>query len=189
MISETSVRYGVGDRRQGRSRRSRSYQRRSARERLTRGRLHGPRRVGRCRKPPVPPDQDVLGAVARGELAPVYCLHGAERFLVDRALAAVRAAGLGGGVAGLNHHVFELKESGIAVAVTAAQTLPMFAKRRLVVGRGVDQLKSEELEPLLPYLADPNPATCLVLTADKIDGRLKPFQVMRKAGYLHEFPR
>jgi DNA polymerase-3 subunit delta len=140
----------------------------------------------------VPPrdEDDVLGAIARGSLDPVYCLHGAERFLIDRCVMALRAAVLGAGASsGLNHDVFELKESGLVAAINAAQTLPMFAKRRLVVGRGIDQLKSDELEPLLPYLADPNPTTCLVLMGEKIDGRLRPFQTMRKAGYLHEFPR
>jgi DNA polymerase-3 subunit delta len=140
----------------------------------------------------VPPreEPDVVAAITRGELDPVYCLHGAERFLVDRCLQAIRAAVLGPtGGPNLNLDAFELRESGLGPMVTAAQTLPMFAKRRLVVGRGIDQLKSEELEPLLPYLGDPNPSTCLVLTGDKIDGRLRPFGIMRKAGYLHEFPR
>jgi DNA polymerase-3 subunit delta len=133
---------------------------------------------------------DVLGAIARGELDPIYCLQGAERFLIDRCLLALRAAALGpGGGAGLNHDVFELKESGLGPALGAARTLPMFAKRRLVVGRGVDQLKADDLEDLPAYVADPNPSTVLVLTAEKVDGRLKPFAALRKAGYLHEFAR
>jgi len=132
----------------------------------------------------------VLGAIAAGQLDPVYCLHGAERFLIDRCVLALRAAVLGPGAGhGLNHDVFELKEAGLTAALNAAQTLPMFAKRRLVVGRGIDLLKSEELEGLADYVGDPNPSTCLVLTGEKIDGRWKPFQVMRKAGFVHEFPR
>jgi DNA polymerase-3 subunit delta len=140
----------------------------------------------------VPPreEKDVLGAIASGELDPVYCLHGPERFLIDRCLGALRAAVLGPSAGhGLNHDVFELKETGLAAALNAAQTLPMFAKRRLVVGRGIDLLKSDDLEGLAPYVADPNPSTCLVLTGEKIDARLKPFQTMRKAGFLHDFPR
>jgi DNA polymerase-3 subunit delta len=85
--------------------------------------------------------------------------------------------------------VFELKESGLEAALAAARTLPMFAKRRLVVGRGVDQLKADELADLPAYVADPNPSTVLVLTAEKVDGRLKPFVALRKAGFVHEFPR
>ena len=135
-------------------------------------------------------EQDVFAAIAAGQLDPVYCLHGPERFLVDRCVGALRAAALGPSAGhGLNHDAFDLKESGLSAALTAAQTLPMFAKRRLVVGRGIDLLKSEELEGLADYVADPNPSTCLVLTADKIDGRLKPFQALRKAGFMHEFPR
>jgi DNA polymerase-3 subunit delta len=142
--------------------------------------------------PPRDGQDDVLGELARGEIAPVYCVHGAERFLIDRFVLAARAAVLGPpGTAGasLNNDVFDLKESGLGAALSAARTLPMFARRRLVVGRGIDQLSAEDLEPLLPYLADANPSTCLVLTADKIDGRLRVFQALRKAGFLHEFPR
>jgi DNA polymerase-3 subunit delta len=140
----------------------------------------------------VPPreERDIFGAIASGEIDPVYCLHGPERFLIDRCVGLLRTATLGPSAGhGLNHDVFELKESGLGTALTAAQTLPMFAKRRLVVGRGIDLLKSDELDGLAAYVADPNPSTCLVLTGDKIDGRLKPFQALRKAGFLHEFPR
>jgi DNA polymerase-3 subunit delta len=134
-------------------------------------------------------DADLLAAIARGRLDPVYLLHGPERFLLDRCVQALRAAVLEGGAAGLNLDAFELRESGLATALTAARTLPMFAKRRLVIGRGIDQLKADELEPLAPYVADPNPSTCLVLVGDKIDGRLKAFQALKKAGFIHEFPR
>jgi DNA polymerase III subunit delta len=135
-------------------------------------------------------EQDLLGSIDPGSLDPVYCVHGGERFLVDRCVANVKAAVLGpSGGTGLNHDVFELKETGLAPALAAARTLPMFAKRRLVIGRGIDLLKADELEMLTPYVADPNPSTCLVLMGEKIDGRLRAFQALRKAGYLHEFAR
>ncbi|HEY6475496.1 MAG TPA: DNA polymerase III subunit delta, partial [Polyangia bacterium] len=41
--------------------------------------------------------------------------------------------------------------------------------------------------PLADYLEDPNPATCLLLVADKVDVRFKAFQVLKKRGYLHVF--
>jgi len=135
-------------------------------------------------------DEDVLGSIQRGQVDPVYCLHGGERFLIDRCVEALRAAVLGAGqAAAFNLDSFELKDSGLASALSAARTLPMFSKRRLVIGRGIDQLKADDLEPLAAYVADPNPTTCLVLLGDKIDGRLRAFQGLRKAGFLHEFPR
>jgi DNA polymerase-3 subunit delta len=133
-------------------------------------------------------DTDVFAAIERGEIAPVYGLYGAERFLVDRCLGALRAAVVGD-KAGFNHDVFEAKESGLGPVLNAARTLPMFAKRRLVVARGIDALKADDLEQLAPYVADPNPSTCLVLVGEKIDTRLKAFQSLKKGGYLHEFPR
>jgi DNA polymerase-3 subunit delta len=136
------------------------------------------------------PAADVIAAIARGQIDPIYCLAGEERFLVDRCLAALKQAVLGaeGAGASFNLDVVELKEKGLAAALDAARTLPMFAKRRLVIARGLDDLKSEGLEPLPAYLADPNPSTCLVLVAGgKLDGRLRAIQALRKAGFLHDF--
>jgi DNA polymerase III subunit delta len=135
---------------------------------------------------------DALGEIARGELAPIYCLHGNERFLVDRCLAALRKAVLGSekaGATGLDYDVFDLKETALAQVLGAARTLPMFSKRRLVIAEGIDEVKAVELEPLVKYVADPNPRGCLVLVGDKVDGRLRAFAALRKAGFLHEFTR
>jgi DNA polymerase-3 subunit delta len=133
-------------------------------------------------------DDDIAGAVARGEIAPVYCLSG-ERYLVDAAYVAIRAAVLGqaGAAAGFNHDTFELKESGLEACLGTARTLPMMAKRRLVVGKGIDQVKADLLGPLVAYVADPNPSTCLVLIAEKVDVRFKAFVALRKAGFLYVF--
>jgi DNA polymerase-3 subunit delta len=133
-------------------------------------------------------EDDIAGEVARGQIAPVYCLSG-ERYLVDAAYAAIRAAVLAaaGPAAGFNHDTFELKESGLDTCLATARTLPMMAKRRLVVGKGIDQVKADQLEPLADYVADPNPSTCLVLIGDKVDVRFKAFIALRKAGFLHVF--
>jgi DNA polymerase-3 subunit delta len=133
-------------------------------------------------------DTDIAAEVARGNIAPIYCLSG-ERYLVDAAHAAIKAAvlGLAGAAAGFNHDTFDLKESGLVSCITTARTLPMMAKRRLVVGKGIDQVKADQLEPLTEYVADPNPSTCLVLVGDKVDVRFKAFLTLRKAGFLHVF--
>ncbi|HXU03701.1 MAG TPA: DNA polymerase III subunit delta [Polyangia bacterium] len=130
----------------------------------------------------------IAAAVQRGDIAPIYCFSG-ERYLVDTAVGAVRAAVLAeaGAAAAFNHDTFDLKESGIGAALGTARTLPMMAKRRLVVGKGIDEVKAAELEPLVAYLDDPNPSTCLLLIADKVDVRLRAFAGMRKRGFLHVF--
>jgi DNA polymerase-3 subunit delta len=51
-------------------------------------------------------------------------------------------------------------------------------------------MKADDLAPLANYIEDPNPSTCLVLVgAGKIDGRLRIFQALKKAGYLQDFQR
>jgi DNA polymerase-3 subunit delta len=137
---------------------------------------------------PPPPQPDIVAAVARGEIDLVYCLSG-ERYLVDAAATAIRAAVLAeaGAGAAFNNDVFDLKEKGLAAALATARTLPMMAKRRLVVGKAIDEVKAADLEPLADYAADPNPSTCLLLVADKVDVRFKAFQVLKKRGYLHVF--
>ena len=141
---------------------------------------------------PAREEPDLLRAIERGEIAPIYCLHGPERFLVDRTVAALRRKILGasaGDSSGLNCELFDLKEVALVEVLAAARTLPMFAKQRLVIARGLEQVKADGLEPLTAYAAHPNPSTCLVLLAEKIDGRLRAFLALRKAGYLHEFAR
>lgn len=137
-----------------------------------------------------PPKEDLVSAIERGDIAPIYCLHGGERYLIDRCLAAIRAAVIGGAAApfaAFNHDVFDLREAEFATVVSTARTLPMMAPRRLVVGKGIDGVKADELASLIPYVADPNPQACLVLIGDKVDTRFKVFQALRKAGHLHEF--
>lgn len=143
--------------------------------------------------PPARPQNDVVATIEKGELSPVYALGGEETFLIERCLAAVRRAAFGdddGAGASFNLDNFELKATGIGPVLDSARTLPMFAKRRLIIARGLDEVKADELAPLVDYIADPNPSTCLVLVAAaKFDGRLKIFQALRKAGFLHEFAR
>jgi DNA polymerase-3 subunit delta len=137
---------------------------------------------------PPPQNPDIPAAVARGQIEPLYCLSG-ERFLVDAAVAAIRKAVLAeaGAGAAFNNDSFELKESGIGVVLATARTLPMMARRRLVIGKGIDDVKAADLDPLAEYAEDPNPSTCLVLVAEKVDVRFRAFQALRKRGYLYQF--
>lgn len=154
-------------------------------------------------RPPARDAADLIPSIERGELAPIYLLHGEEDYLIGRVVSAVRTAILGADPkahgAGFNYDVFEVRDGGkgqpqkdgtaLAAALATARTLPMFSKRRLVVVHNVGALAAEALEPLTSYAADPNPSTCLVLLAEKVDGRLKAFASLKKAGFASEFPR
>jgi DNA polymerase III subunit delta len=142
--------------------------------------------------PPARKNDDVVAAIESGEIAPVYALHGEEPFLVARCLFALKKVVLGADAereSNLNLDSFDLREQSLVSAINAARTLPMFASRRMVVVRDLGELPAEQQAPLLEYLRDPNPSTCLVLLLSaRIDARLKLIQALRKGGYLHEFP-
>jgi DNA polymerase-3 subunit delta len=53
----------------------------------------------------------------------------------------------------------------VASIVDACRTPPFLAGRRVVVAREMGRFRTEDLEPLLGWLADPLPTTALILTA------------------------
>lgn len=96
-------------------------------------------------------------------LKPVYWIHGEDRAKVDRALqrlvARVDAEG------GMPAERFEAGEV-TAVEVRATCEAMSFGGTRLVLVRRADQWKAADMEPLIDYLDDPLPTTCLALVAD-----------------------
>ncbi len=128
-------------------------------------------------------------AVERGELAPLYLLYGDEPYLVERAVKRLLERAVDPGFRDFNLNVFYGNECKGEEVFGAAQTLPMFAERRVVLVKKGGELSAGAMEVLLSYLQDPSPGTCLVLQAEKIDGRKKFFAEFKKRGELVEFKR
>jgi DNA polymerase III subunit delta len=60
---------------------------------------------------------------------------------------------------------FDDEEYELGAVVDAAQTPPFLTELRVVVARGLGRFSTDEVAPLLSYLADPLPSTELVLVA------------------------
>ena len=118
---------------------------------------------------------DPMEALSDGEIGPLYWVCGKERFLVDRAVARIKERVLDPRTRDFNYDLFYAKEAGAAKIVQSSRTLPMMAKRRLIIVRDGDALDAKGLEPLLPYVASPAPETCLVFVADTADAKQKKF--------------
>jgi DNA polymerase-3 subunit delta len=116
----------------------------------------------------------------------VALIVGEERFFVDRALSALRAAVLGEDGIGLNEDVFEGKGVSASRVVDAARTLPMLADKRLVLVREASAIAPSELDKLADYLEQPYESCCLVLVAESLDGRTRLSKRAAKAGFLVE---
>lgn len=133
---------------------------------------------------------ELLDAIESGDLDPIYVLHSEHPILIERIVSAVRDVAVPPAARGFNYDVVEGKPSAHRI-VALAQTLPMMAQRRMVYVRELSGMPSDEAEPLLAYLAKPNPSTVIVAVTSKLDKRIKLYSTLAKKKFLHvlEAPR
>jgi DNA polymerase-3 subunit delta len=142
---------------------------------------------------------EAIAQAKKGALLPVYLLVGEERFVRDQVAVAIRAAALGGGVPAFNEDKFQAGEVDVDRVVAAARTVPMMAPRRFVLVRGVERWDSARdgaadedagksatspLDRLATYAAEAIDSTCMLLVAEKIDGRRKLMALAKRQGFL-----
>lgn len=131
--------------------------------------------------------QEFETSLKKGIIPTVCFLYGEEQFLVERAVNMLLGKAIDPSLKDFNFNVFFGNESKGIDIIDAAQTLPMFAERRAVLVKRAEQLKADALEVMLPYIKNPSPGTCLLLTGTKIDQRKKIFLEFKKLGVLVEY--
>jgi DNA polymerase-3 subunit delta len=134
--------------------------------------------------------------VEKGELLPVWLLVGEERLLRDQAVLAITKAALAGGLAEFNTDKFTAGEADVEKILGATRTVPMMAKKRLVLVRSVErwdgssESSSDDARAMSPldriaeYAKAPIDSTCLVLVAQKLDGRRKLVAQAKKGDFI-----
>lgn len=132
----------------------------------------------------MPTLHDVTAGASKGALNPVYVLVGTERLLVERAVDAVRSAVDSMGAPGFNVEIFDGKGLEAAHVVSAARTLPMMADKRFILVRRLDSMTPSEQNELADYLQSPCESACVMMLAEKLDGRSKLGKTAKKAGFL-----
>jgi len=131
--------------------------------------------------------EELRRALAEGAVKPVYYFYGDETYLMEREVKRFIAALVPTDVADFNLDVlYGADRKGQEIAA-AAQTLPMFAERRLVVVKRSEGLAEADYEALAEYLRNPSPTTCLLFVGKKPDLRRKFFLELKKVGELVEF--
>jgi DNA polymerase-3 subunit delta len=138
---------------------------------------------------------ELEGELKQGLVRPVYLVAGEERFLVDQAVRALRAAALAGGEPSLNEDQFTAGEVDVGRVLAAVRTAPMLAARRLVLVRSVERWEGKApkdapsdrapvgaLDALADYAADPSPTAVLALVGAKVDTRRRLVTALKKHG-------
>ncbi len=119
----------------------------------------------------------------------VYLILGDDIFLqtesIDRIIAHVRTTHGDG----LHMDRFDAESLDIPACISTVQNVSMWGNHTLVIVRHIDDWDLTKAESLLNYTKSPNPASTLVLQADKVDGRLKAVQQLKAACKLIECKR
>ncbi|MGI9036600.1 MAG: DNA polymerase III subunit delta [Pyrinomonadaceae bacterium] len=116
--------------------------------------------------------EDLRNQLKVGEIAPVYLLFGAEKYLRDLAAKAIAEKVLRDApLREFNESEFSLGNSEIQYALSAAEQLPMISPRRVVRVTEINKLRETDEESLAKYLARPAATSVVVFTADELDKR------------------
>ena len=115
-----------------------------------------------------------------GTLGCGYLFYGAESYLREYYLGALRQALVPAGFEEFNYHRLEGKDLTVQALAEAAEAMPMMAERTLVVAVDFDifKLGEEQREKLIALLEDIPPYCCLVFVYDTVE--YKPNRTMKK---------
>jgi DNA polymerase-3 subunit delta len=143
------------------------------------------------------PDQAIAEAEAalagKVALRPMYVVVGEEQFFADRVVAALRKAADVERTAGFNLQRVHAAEASAESVVADARTMPMMAKKRVVIVQGVDRwdkdkreddTRAHPLDVLADYAANAVDSALLVLVAPKINGSRRLMRTAKKEDFL-----
>lgn len=109
-----------------------------------------------------------LTTAERRALPATVLVHGPDGLLLDDALGVVsRTLFSEPSAAAFDREVFDGREVTAEAVTNAALTVPVLAPARLVVVRHAQALPARDADPLRRWVANPNPAACLMLLADE----------------------
>jgi|GEM_PF-1916544 DNA polymerase-3 subunit delta len=115
--------------------------------------------------------------IAGNRLQSVYCFLGEEEYLKDGYIRKIAKAYLGG----QEEHGLEIvygSETDAKEIIDRAQSLGLFAEKRVLVLKESDALSSKNRKQLLEYLKSPSEGTCHILTSFKLDRKSSFYKEM-----------
>lgn len=124
--------------------------------------------------------------IKSNEFKRVYLLFGEETFLVNSYKRQLKSAIIGDDT--MNFSLFEGKDMSQQDIIEAADTMPFFAERRLVIVEDSGFFK-KEADSLLEYIKEIPETTTIVFAESQVDKRNKLYKRVKDAGHVAEFGR
>ena len=125
----------------------------------------------------------------KAQIYPIYFLFGPENYLIEEEIQKLLNQTLSEKERGLDFHVFSGEEHSSKEIVQAAQTLPMFSQYRFILVSEGDKFDEDQMMPLLEYVQNPSPSTCLVIYGQTLGPWRKHQREIEKVGKVIEYPR
>src|ERR1700722_9687534 len=134
--------------------------------------------------PPISPEK-LVARLGKGESIPAVLLLGADTYLRDACRSRVVDACVDPAAREWGVCRFSAAEDELTHFLGQAQTVPMLARRQVVIVREVDAIehladddRDAAIAGLAAYLDDPAPFTLLILEAGVLDQRMKLAKVL-----------
>lgn len=130
--------------------------------------------------------EQIMAAVQRNDLAPLYFLFGDESFLVDEIQAAVLENALQPHERDFNLDIVYGSDADAQQVITLCAGYPVMAQRRVVIVREFEKLKDNRL--FMTYAERPNPtAIVLLLCSGRPNLATHPYRALRQHAAWAEF--
>lgn len=105
----------------------------------------------------------ILQQIRAKKFAPIYHLHGAETYFLDKLTQALEEEVLTPSEAAFNKSVFYGADSNANQILNACRSFPVMATHRFTLVKEAQRLGKPDLQKLADYAAQPVPSTVLVL--------------------------
>lgn len=113
---------------------------------------------------PAPSFEDIRKSLKKGDIAPVYILHGEEGYFIDE-LAREFENILPEADREFNQYVLYAPETEPESVMNLCRRIPMMADRQVVVLKEAQAIRADKIAKLKTYIAEPVATTVLVVCA------------------------
>lgn len=132
----------------------------------------------------------IVQAIKRGEVKPIYFLMGEEPYYIDKISGYIEESLLTEEEKGFNQMVLYGRDTTVEDIVSNARRYPMMAERQVLIIKEAQDL-SRSIDKLETYAENPQSTTTIVFCYKykKIDKRKKLYKLVNKTGVMFEGKR